>query len=370
MITGWGRMICGWKVVDIVKKIAFILVSFLIIAVLNGGCNARLSEDGSDLEKETWPVMGTFASVSVRKGQTNHLADYSMIIRECFREAESLLSIFDPESEVSELNMCAGGPPVKVSENTFCVLMSSLKYAGITDGCFDFTVAPLVRMWGFNGGTPPREMLPAEAVSELLNIVGYRYLVLSNGSARLALPGVKVDLGGIAKGHAVDLGYEKLVLAGAKNVLINLGGNMRCMGTAREKGAWVIGIRDPFDRDEIVGIINLTNGMAVASSGNYERFVTIGNKRYAHIIDPRTGYPVEGVAGVTVVSASAVEADAVSTALFVAGVSGARSILARLPGCSAMIIDDSQPMRIWVSEGFSKHFIVRTGQDSRIRLLP
>jgi thiamine biosynthesis lipoprotein len=143
---------------------------------------------------------------------------------------------------------------------------------------------------------------------------------------------------------------------GIRNAMVDLGGNLRCRGEPRPGEPWKIGVRDPFDRERLIGVLRLTDGWAVATSGNYERFVTIAGKRYAHILDPRSGYPVEGMAGVTVLAPTATDADALSTTLFVLGPVKGRDVLARKPGCHALYVPDRQPMEIRVSAGFRKFF--------------
>jgi thiamine biosynthesis lipoprotein len=131
-----------------------------------------------------------------------------------------------------------------------------------------------------------------------------------------------------------------------------------------------VGVRNPLATSELIGTLTLTNGHAVATSGNYERFVTIGGRRYAHVLDPRTGKPVEGMAGVTVVARSAAEADAMSTALFVTGTNGAATILAGLPGCEALWVPDRRPLELVVTPGFRALFTPRRDIASRLSTLP
>jgi thiamine biosynthesis lipoprotein len=134
-------------------------------------------------------------------------------------------------------------------------------------------------------------------------------------------------------------------------MLINLGGNIRVGGQPEPQRQWKVGVRDPFHRTQTVGAIRLPAGWALATSGNYERTVEIDGKRYAHIVDPRTGLPVEGMAGVTVLCPSATAADALSTALFVVGMDGITALLAKIPQCEAIIIPDRAPLELWVTEG-------------------
>jgi thiamine biosynthesis lipoprotein len=180
--------------------------------------------------------------------------------------------------------------------------------------------------------------------------------------------GARIDLGGIAKGYAVDVCYRKLRDIGARDVMINMGGNIRCMGRGRRHRPWTIGVQSPFERDRLVGTVALSDGMALATSGHYEKYVVIEGRRYAHVIDPRTGRPVQGMAGVTVLGSTAAEADALSTALFVAGLRESEAILANTPGASALFIPDEQPMRILVTPGMKEHFTPHPDIASCVRV--
>lgn len=323
----------------------------LSVALLPCGCAPR-----ERAVEEVWTTMGTFASVSVPSAERGDLPRHAEMVRRYFAEVEELASIFRPDSELSRLNNATVGTPIAVSPPLRDVLELALKYAALTDGAFDPTVGPILKLWGFHGGPVPGA-LPTEAqLSAVLAQTGFRNVVVTNSSATILVPGVQVDLGGIAKGYAVDAAYERLVASGATNILVNLGGNMRCGGLSGRRGPWRVGVRNPFDGEKLVGTLLLSDGLAVATSGNYERFVTIRGERYAHIIDPRTGYPVKGMAGVTVVSRSATEADAMSTSLFVLGPEGAGSAMRRTPGCEALLIPDVRPLRLLVTPGFGRYF--------------
>ncbi len=149
-----------------------------------------------------------------------------------------------------------------------------------------------------------------------------RRLALGDGTAFLPLKGMAVDVGGIAKGYAVDRAYDYCLGEGIRDFLIDFSGNVRAAGRPSPKEGWQVGVRDPFDASRMLGKIALPSGMAVATSGSYERFVDVAGKRFSHIIDPRTGYPVTETSSTTVLCADAVTADALSTAFFVAGLEG------------------------------------------------
>jgi thiamine biosynthesis lipoprotein len=300
--------------------------------------------------------MGTYGSLTVPAAEAARLDEYAAAVGRILGDLEAALSIYRDDSEISRVNDRAGRGPVSVSPHTARLLELSKQFGASTEGAFDITVAPLVRLWGFSGGTRLETLPSPEAVAAASGAAGIAHLVLSNGTAYLDQPGAAVDLGGIGKGYAVDVCVAALRERGAENFLMNLGGNMRGMGTRNRDTPWRIGIRNPFDRQNILGTLALPGGMAVATSGNYEKFVEIEGRRYSHIIDPATGRPVEGVAGVTAVAATATDADALSTALFVLGEKRGVGVLRKFPGAEALWVPDRQPTEIRLTPGLRRWF--------------
>jgi thiamine biosynthesis lipoprotein len=300
--------------------------------------------------------MGTFANVTVPDSEAERIEEYAEAASNACREVEERLSLFRPDSDVSRINQAAGTGLVAVSSHTVAVLTTARHYAEASGGAFDPTVAPVVRMWGFNKGRAPERRPDADTISNTLGRVGYQHLVISNDTAGLARPGMSVDLGGIAKGYTVDLCYDRLVSLGATNFMVNLGGNIRVRGSPWRGQPWSIGVRNPFNTEEIVGAMVLSNGMAVATSGNYERFVTIGGKKYAHIMDPRTGYPLEGLAGVTVVATNGLASDGLSTSLFVLEETASMAMREKVGSWEAVFVPNRQPARLVMTPGFRRLF--------------
>ncbi len=321
----------------------------LTAALLITGCARAPME-------RAWISMATFASVSASGDDASRIDKAASIVTAEFRRLERLWSNYDARSEVSILNGKSGSE-VPVSPETRDLLLKSRSFGEATGGTFDPTVGPLVDLWGI--GKKETFAIPSdEQIGEALKRCGWANIRVSgeDDTASLTAEGMAFDSGGIAKGLAVDIAYDKLMKEGYQNVMINLGGNMRCSGSGRKGKAWNIGVRNPFDGGKIVGILAVTDGRAVATSGNYERFVEKDGKRYAHVIDPTTGRPVQGMAGVTVISPTAVEADALSTALFVAGVKKGAELLALFPKSKAIFIEDSEPLVLKMSAGMDDCF--------------
>ncbi len=341
----------------------------LVTACVLTGCSREIPPP----VEQAWTTMGTFASLTLPASESNRLELCVSETTKCFKEVDEMLSVYIPESEISELNSTTG--IVSVGDETFMLLEDVAFYADLTEGAFDPTVGSLIQLWGFSGGEPPKTMPPEDAIAQALERSGYKNLLIeftSKGRREVSFtrPGMSIDLGGIAKGHAVDNAYHLLSRHESLSALINLGGNIRCLGKASRKRPWRIGVRNPFDGTQLLGSLSLEPGQAIATSGNYERFIMLDGKRYSHIIDPVTGYPVQGMAGVTVLSGDAKDADVMSTALFVKGMDGAPALLAKRPETHALLVPDRTPIEIWVTHGLKKKFKPLPEYKKAVRVLP
>jgi FAD:protein FMN transferase len=313
--------------------------------------------------------MGGLATVMLGAASSDRIEAVTEQVRAIFDRLERDLSPYRPDSVISLLSEKAGEAPVAVPGDVFRVLSLARRYGELSDGAYDITVAPLVRLWGFGVTPAPAGFPPEEIIRERLKLVDYRRLTLADGTAFLPAKGIEVDLGGIAKGYAVDLAFDFCRSAGVEDFLIDLSGNIRVSGRPQWGERWRIGVRDPFDRSGVIGKLTLESGMALATSGSYERFVEIEGRRYSHIIDPGTGYPVTGTAGVTVLSMSATETDGLSTPFFVLGLQGTRGLLRKIPSAEILLVPDKQPVEIWLTPRFADSFVPAPGLSGAVRLL-
>jgi thiamine biosynthesis lipoprotein len=308
--------------------------------------------------QSSFQVMGTLGTVMAGAGEAARCEEYARITLDRMRELEAILTVYNPTSELSRVNAAAGQGLMPTGRHVTMMLSMARLYGALSHGAFDVTVGPVVRAWGFSGGWKP-EAVPSESVlREKLALVGYTNILVAGGKCGLMRAGMMVDLGGIAKGYAVDVCCRELIGQGARDFVVNLGGNMRCYGRPEAGRLWHVAVRNPFDAEATLGVIELTGGMAVATSGNYERFVEIGGKRYSHIMDPRTGWPVAGMAGVTVVAPSAVTADALSTSLFVLGPVEGVKMLTLFTNCAALFVPDKAGLEIQMTPGMDRYFKV------------
>ncbi|MEO0248892.1 MAG: FAD:protein FMN transferase, partial [candidate division WOR-3 bacterium] len=297
--------------------------SFLIILALLS-CNKQ-----EGFVSVNYTVMGTSARVIIPR-EKRALADsaYARMLA-----VDSLMSIWKPGTELSRLNSARA---MRLSPRTLKCVEIALAAARETGGAFDPTVWPLVHAWGFDSDSPHTP--DSESLETAKGLVDWRKIRIIGDSVILG-PGQRLDLGGVAKGFALEEAATKLLDLGCDSFLVEIGGDMVCYG---QKGGkpWVIGIRDPINPGGIIGTISISagKGTAICTSGDYERFVEIEGKRYSHIMDPRKGEPARGVVSVTVISdGNAALADAMATGLFVMGPEGGIR-LAGSRGMKAMFI--------------------------------
>lgn len=280
-------------------------------------------------------LMGTLIEITV---ETEDLSDADAVIDSAFDEmtrVDSSMSSYKEDSEVSLISRQAGKSPVRISSMLVEVLEASLNYYLVSHGAFDVTAGPLVRLWGFIGG---RKRIPSkEEITEALSLVGSGKILLDPSPGTVFLPkrGMQVDFGGIAKGYAADRAAKVLQMAGITSGIVNAGGDLLVFGFPGCKGIRV-GIRHPVNNKELFGWIEVGKG-AVATSGSYENFFMHNGRRYSHIIDPRTGQPVEGMLSVTVRAATAMEADALATAFFVLGPEEGMKLAGRLKNVEVLL---------------------------------
>ncbi len=284
------------------------------------------------------PIMGTMAELSLyaEKKLANKAADTA---RDEFRRVENVCNIFNPQSEISQLNKTAYDKPFKCSNLLWDVLKKSRRAYIISNGAFDITAKPLMDLWGFyrkRGNTLPYKLDIDIAKAK----VGMDKVCFDDKAhtVRFNVKGMSFDLGGIAKGYAVDLAVAAVKKLGVNCGIINLGGNMYCMPVPPPgKKDYTIGITNPINKATSCGTI-LCKDISMATSGNYERYVTIDGVRYTHIMNVTTGKPVRDMLSVTVLTPKAVDSDYLSTSIFINGIDFARKICREYDNTQVLII--------------------------------
>lgn len=303
------------------KKITFYII-FTLILGLQTGCQNKT------FHRETQVLMGTFVEVISADVRA------PAIVFSEIRRIEGILSKYRPDSEVSQLNQKG---QVKASPEMFYIMEKSRDFWELSNGAFDITVGPLMDLWGF---TDKNFRQPSEAqIKKVLEFIGTNKIIFNKQDyvVKFMLPEMKVDLGAIAKGYAVDCAVKKLKDARIKNCLINAGGQIYCLGDKSGK-LWKVAIRDPRGKG-FDGFLELKD-QAVATSGDYEQYFEKDNRRFSHIMNPRTGYPeVSGIISATVIAPDGITADALATSIVVMGKDKALELVKKFPGVQTKIIE-------------------------------
>jgi thiamine biosynthesis lipoprotein len=334
-----GPIACGW------------LVLLLLPVAFARGDDTRPPRRGVAWTGRT---MGTYVRVTLATADSAAASGDAEQALAVFRRVDSLMTNWTTTSEVARLNREAAAAPTTVHPEVATVLEASLRIGRESGGAFDITVEPLIRAWGFIGG-PRRVPSPAEIQAALAH-VGLGGIQYDAGTRRLRFghEGVKIDLGGIAKGYAVDVAAETLKARGVRDALIDLSGNMVALGrspASATSAGWRIGIRDPRDRIPYVARLTI-HDEAISTSGQYEQFVAADGRTYGHILNPRTGWPATGLISVTVVSPTAMACDGWDTPLFVMGPEAARRQARALDRLAAVLIQPGAGSvdTMWVEE--------------------
>ena len=256
-----------------------------------------------------------------------------------FDRIDRQMSRYREDSELSRVNREAANGPVEVSDSLFTVLQQALRISELSHGAFDISFGSIGYLYDFRARQQPSD----EELAEGLAKVNYRSVVLdpSANSVRFLDEGVRLDLGGIAKGYAVDRGIDILKSFGIRHARLSAGGDLRLLGDKRGK-PWIVGIRDPRSESRNAMVLPLTN-VAVSTSGDYERFFfDDNNERVHHILSPATGKPAKGVQSVTILGDDSITTDGLSTAVFVLGAAKGLEMVNRLKGIDAVIIDEQR----------------------------
>ncbi len=253
---------------------------------------------------------------------------------------EELLSTFKPNSETNLINENAGLKPVKVSDETFSLIERSKKISKITDGYFDITYGSIdKKFWNFD--TTMTELPDEDLAKKSIELINYKNIEVNpeNKTVFLKNKGMRIGFGGIGKGYAAEKTKILMKSLGIKAGIINASGDMSCWGIPENGKPWTIGIAHPDFADMPFSTLETTD-LAVATSGNYEKFVIIGGKKYSHTINPKTGFPITGMKSVTILSPNAEISDALATPISIMGIQDGLALIIKLKDIECIIIDD------------------------------
>ena len=250
------------------------------------------------------------------------------------RRIERKFSRYRDDSVTAAINRSAGAAPVDVDDETAALLDFGARLHTASGGAFDLTSGVLRRAWDFRSGRVPAQ----HEIEALLTLIGWSKVEWERPRLRLPQPGMEIDFGGIGKEYAADRAAAAMQAHGARRGFVNLGGDVRAFGPQPDGRPWSIGIQHPRDPKDIIAWIRLSD-QSVATSGDYEKFIMVDGRRYCHIIDPRTGWPVTTVRSATIITPEAWRADGLSTAVFVLGPEKGMELIESLPDVEGIIID-------------------------------
>ncbi len=291
--------------------------------------------------KKNIRLMGNqFEFTLIDENENNANETFEIAIQE-IKRIETLLTTFSDNSITYKINENAGVTPVVVDDEVFQLIKRCQFISKITQGAFDISYGSLdKRFWNFdlNMTSLPDPKVAKKAV-ELIN---YENIILDETHKTVFLKnkGMRIGFGGIGKGYAAEMAKKKLIENNVLNGIVNASGDLTAWGFQENGEAWTIGVADPNQRKSIFSTFKITN-KAVATSGNYEKFITINNKRYSHTIDPKTGYPISGIKSVTILAENAEIADALATPVTVMGIEVGMNFINQLKTIGCIIIDDN-----------------------------
>lgn len=343
------------------KKYFSLLLSCFISIIFTGcGINPQnttaISTSSSPLSR-TELLLGTTVSISLFDHQDE------AILNEAFEKVKTLeneLSLNKDSTLLTELNASAGTKPYPVNDTLFDIVQKGYYYSELTDGSFDISIGPLVKLWSI--GLPEARVPSPEEIQQVLPLINYQNIHLDDQAKTIYLdtPGMQLDLGGIAKGYIADTLATFLKGKGVEHALIDLGGNIYALGTKVDGSLWKVGIQDPFEnRNNTIGYITIAN-QSIVTSGIYERYLESDGTKYHHILDPSTGYPFDNdIAGVTIISDTSIDGDALSTSVFSKGLEEGLQFVKSLPNVEAIFI--TKDSKVYVTDGIKDDFVLTNG---------
>ncbi len=301
------------------------------------------SSYSTNLYKYHQVSMGTVVEITLIGDEGGTANQAALRAFQEIKRIETLMSPWLDSSDVTRINRSAGKEWVKVSPETMEVIKKAQEISELSEGGFDITVGPLSELW--RKAREKKSSPSVEHVKGKLDLVNFKNIEIDpGGKVLLKKKGMAIDLGGIAKGYAVDRAFEILISFGYKNMIVNAGGDLRA-GGLKNNQPWSIGIQHPRDSKKILARISASD-TAVATSGDYEKFFLDQGKRYHHIFNPKDGFPTNGYRSVTILCKDGMTADALATAVFVSGPEKGYLLCQKLEGVNCLTVDQEGKMII------------------------
>lgn len=296
------------------------------------------------LVKRSMKLMGNQFEITIGNKEESEAEDLIALAVEEIRSIEKRLTSFSDTSETHLINSHAGIKPVAVSSETIALIKRANRISEITQGAFDLSYGSIdKRLWNFD---KTMTSLPDEQTArQMVQLINYRNIVIDDQNTTVFLKekGMRIGFGGIGKGYAAEKAKTLLKKMGVDSGIVNASGDLSTWGTQPDGKPWTVGIAHPDHRHYAFSHINISD-MAIATSGNYEKYVIIGGKKYSHTIDPRTGLPVSGIKSVSIICPNAELADAMATPVTIMGIEAGINMINQLKGMACIIIDDNNNM--------------------------
>lgn len=330
-----------------------VIVMLLLVLIFMSGCGEKVPEGLTDSPyTETKFMVGTVVTLKV------YDVGKEDVLEVAFDEIESLgalLTMHEAGSETEEINKHAGSKPVKVSDHTYQLIDIAIQHAKLSNGMFDISIGPLTSLW--NIGFPDARKPEQSEIDAVLPLINYELIELNPDQQTVFLKekGMKIDLGGIAKGYIADEVVKIFKEHGVTTAVIDLGGNVIVMGKNIKDKPWTVGVQNPFlSRGESIGSIQVVD-KSIVTSGIYERVLEVDNDQYHHLLSPKDGYPfMNGLAGVSIISDLSVDGDALSTAAFAKGVQEGLKLIEEYENADAIFVDINK--KVYTTSGLKGKF--------------
>lgn len=314
---------------NILKKGISLLLCGVMITSLLAGCGQKTGDDKNYIDRQGF-ALNTTINIRIYESTDEDILTECMIM--C-NDYDDMFSRTKENSEIYELNK---NKEADVSRETLELIQQGIYYGELSNGAFDITIEPVSSLWDFTSGegTVP----DSDLIKEKLKYVNYKDIQIDGNHVTLK-EGMGIDLGAIAKGYIADRLKDYLLEQGITSAIINLGGNVLCVGTKPSGEDIQVGIRDPRNEGTLITSVSAAD-QSVVTSGDYERFIEVDGKRYCHILDPNTGYSCEsGVESVTIISDTSVQGDGLSTTCFALGIEDGLALINGLDHVEAIFVD-------------------------------
>jgi thiamine biosynthesis lipoprotein len=325
------------------KRLSFKLITlFLWMAIALNACDGA----GDQPTRRTQFIMGTLVEITVSHSDPELVQTVTTQAFDEMQRIEQLMSTYIPDSEISRINRAAGKDAIPVSREVEEVIREGIYWSEQSGGAFDITIEPLVQLWDFDG---EKEIIPGNnTIRKTASLVNYRNIEIKDHTVRLMRRGMAINVGGLAKGYAVDRAIS-ILRSKVPNGIVNAGGDLFAFGQKSKQNPWTIGLQHPRKPQDLLAAFAVKN-QAVATSGDYQRYFIKDGIRYHHIFDPQTGRPARLMISATLITTEVMDADALATAVFVMGPDKAIEWVDSMENVEGMLVLEDGSIR------YSKNF--------------